>query len=626
MTAAPPRQPRRACDYAFGAQPIAPDRLRFRIWAPGVERMELELDGGPPMAMHPRGEGFHELICPGRAGMRYRYRLPDGRRVPDPASRMQDGDVHDASVVVDTRAFSWKHASWAGRPWTEAVLYEIHCGLAGGFAGVRARLRELAALGVTAVELMPVADFPGPRNWGYDGVLPYAPDRAYGTPEDLKHLVDEAHGLGLMVFLDVVYNHFGPDGNYLPAYAPDFFREDVHTPWGAAIDFRRPAVRRFFAENALYWLREYRFDGLRLDAVHAIGERDWLPEMARFVRERVPAGRQVHLVLENDDNEASLLSQGFDAQWNDDAHHVLHHILTGERQGYYAAYAGRPGRDLARALAEGFVYQGERPRGRDAPRGEPSAHLAPSSFVFFLQNHDQVGNRAFGERLASLCDADPDALRAAIALQLLTPHIPLLFMGEEYGARDPFLYFTSHGDAGLAKAVREGRRAEFAHFPAFADPLQRARIPDPNDPDTFERSRPSIGGKDGDAARWHAWYRELLALRRRVVAPCLDGARSAGAGVLGPLAVRAEWILAGGRRLAVYCNFSGQDLACPGLASPPWSLLFHSRRDPQSDDDLGKGRLPARCTAAAMAPGGRAGGAAAAGMASGAIACGKEET
>ena len=277
-------------------------------------------------------------------GARYRYRLADGLAVPDPASRAQGRDVHDPSLVVDPRAYRWRHPDWRGRKWPETVLYELHAGSLGGFAGVAARLPDLAGLGITAVELMPVNDFPGQRNWGYDGVLPFAPDAAYGAPDELKALVDAAHGLGLMIFLDVVYNHFGPDGNYLAAYAPGFFRTDIATPWGAAIDFRRPEVRRFFIENALYWLMEYRFDGLRFDAVHAIAAPDWLDEMAAEVRATVEPGRHVHLVLEHDGNVADHLRQGFDAQWNDDAHHVLHVLLTGEADGYYADYAERAGR------------------------------------------------------------------------------------------------------------------------------------------------------------------------------------------------------------------------------------------------------------------------------------------
>ena len=414
----------------FGATLIAPDRTRFRLWAPAQPTVAVEIEGQAPVAMTRSAEGWFESEARCGAGARYRYRLANGLAVPDPAARAQADDVHGPSLVVDPGAYRWQHPGWRGRPWHETVLYELHAGLLGGFAGVQAALPGLAALGVTAVELMPVNAFPGTRNWGYDGVLPFAPARSYGTPDELKALVDAAHGLGLMIFLDVVYNHFGPDGNYLAAYAPGFFRDDIATPWGGAIDFRRPEVRRFFTENALYWLLEYRFDGLRFDAVHAISEADWLDEMAAEVRATVEPGRHAHLVLEHEGNASEHLRRGFDAQWNDDAHHVLHVLLTGECDGYYADYASAPADRLARCLAQGFAYQGERSAYRGGkPRGSPSGDLAPTAFVLFLQNHDQIGNRPFGDRLTGC--VDPEALEAAIALQLLCPQVPLIFMGEE---------------------------------------------------------------------------------------------------------------------------------------------------------------------------------------------------
>ncbi|MGB3290600.1 MAG: malto-oligosyltrehalose trehalohydrolase [Burkholderiaceae bacterium] len=548
-------------DYSFGAVCVGDGLVRFRLWAPGAGQVCLEVDGQTARPMEAVAQGFHELSCACAPGTRYRYHIDASLRVPDPASRLQDGDIHDASIVSDTGSYTWRNNDWRGLPWEQTVLYEIHVGLAGGFRGVQERLADLSELGITAIELMPIADFPGPRNWGYDGVLPYAPDAAYGSPDDLRMLVDTAHGMGMQVFLDVVYNHFGPEGNYLPGYAPEFFREDRMTPWGPAIDFRRKQVRAFFAENALYWLREYRFDGLRLDAVHAISEPGWLPEMADFVRRGIDPERHVHLVLENDDNAAGLLEKGFDAQWNDDAHHVLHRILTGENQGYYSAYGVDGAGELARCLGEGFLYQGQPSAWRDGrPRGEPSAGLPPSSFVFFLQNHDQTGNRAFGERLTTLCAGQPDALRAAIALQLLTPHIPLIFMGEEYGSTTPFLYFTSFKDTKLAAAVREGRRNEFAAFPEFSDPHARDRIPDPNDEHAWEQSRvlPGLRGEGG--MRWREEYRALLAARREFVSPWLRGAKNLFAEAAGPLAVRAGWRLGNGSVLRIYCNLSPVDV------------------------------------------------------------------
>ncbi|WP_019143007.1 malto-oligosyltrehalose trehalohydrolase [Noviherbaspirillum massiliense] len=547
---------------SFGAQLVAPDRTRFRLWAPGSQQVFLEIEGAPAIEMTSLADGWFEIEAPCGAEARYRYRVSEALAVPDPASRAQDGDVHDASIVCDPAAYHWTHGTWLGRPWHETVLYELHVGALGGFAGVTKQLPALAELGITAVELMPVADFPGPRNWGYDGVLPYAPDAAYGTPDELKHLVDTAHGLGMMVFLDVVYNHFGPDGNYLGAYAPSFFRDDIHTPWGQAIDFRRRQVRDFFTENALYWLIEFQFDGLRFDAVHAISEKDWLVEMAERIRATIPAERHVHLVLENDENGARLLERAprrlFDAQWNDDMHHALHVLLTGEREGYYAGYINQAGEKLARGLTEGFIYQGEAPLyPGGTPRGEPSKHLPPTSFVLFLQNHDQIGNRAFGERLSTL--ADPDALRAASALLLLSPQIPLLFMGEEYGATQPFLYFTSHLSPELADAVRKGRREEFARFPAFSDPAVRERIPDPNAEQTFLDSIPRPD--DNTALPWRDWVKTLLDIRREQIVPRLDGAKALGPELLGRAAVKARWQMGDGKVLMIAINLGDAPVA-----------------------------------------------------------------
>lgn len=561
-----------AYPLSFGAQVLSPHKANFRIWAPSARAVELEINGA--VATHMRaGEDVSEpgwfsteFNC--TAGTRYRYRIhaADGNQIsiPDPASRAQDGDAHDASIVVDPSAYQWRSTGWMGRPWHETVLYELHVGALGGFEGVMKKLPELAALGITAVELMPVSDFPGARNWGYDGVLPFAPDAAYGTPEQLKQLVDAAHDLGMMVFLDVVYNHFGPDGNYLGSYAAPFFREDVHTLWGQAIDFRRHEVRKFFLENVLYWLMEYRFDGLRFDAVHAIGEQDWLEELAQRVRATTEPGRHVHLVLEHDDNAAHLLGtpadKKFDAQWNDDFHHVMHVLLTGENGGYYKDYSEHTAARLARSLSEGFVYQGDPSQHRDGGlRGEPSAHLPPTAFVNFLQNHDQIGNRAFGDRLTTL--ANPQALRAAHALLMLVPNIPMLFMGEEIGAKEPFYYFTSHIDPKLADAVREGRRQEFAKFPAFADSAVRARIPDPNAEQTFRDSIPnwtaSAANSDDDASlSWLNWTARLLAVRHAHIIPRLPGARALSAAAVGPAAVVARWKMGDGTTLVIALNLA----------------------------------------------------------------------
>ena len=572
-----------AYDLPFGATVLPDGQTRFRFWAPAQKSVSVAIEDGALLPMARSPDGWFEAFgrCP--PGTRYRYRLADGMLVPDPASRAQANDVHDPSVVIDPRSYAWRNTTWRGRPWTDTVLYELHVGAFGGFTGVIKELPRLAALGITAIELMPINDFPGRRNWGYDGVLPYAPDTSYGAPQELKKLIDAAHDQGLMIFLDVVYNHFGPDGNYLSLYAPQFFREDHHTPWGPAIDLRQPNVRRFFTENVLYWLMEYRFDGLRFDAVHAIEQQDWVDEMAATVRSTIEPGRHVHLVLEHH-NDTSHLERDCDAQWNDDGHNVLHVLLTGEHSGYYSDYVDRPAEKLARCLAEGFIYQGELSHYQGGPRGMPSAHLPPTEFVLFLQNHDQIGNRAFGERLTVL--AGTHALEAAIALLLLCPQIPLLFMGEETASRTPFLFFTDH-HAGLADAVREGRRNEFARFPSFADPTVRERIPDPNAERTFLASIPHDDGEYGSARE--ALYRQLLSLRRSTIVPRLTGARSLGARAVGVKAVVAYWRMGDGTTLTLASNLGTEAAA---IEPPRGSLLF------ASNDTAPVGVLPAHCTCA----------------------------
>jgi malto-oligosyltrehalose trehalohydrolase len=526
--------------------------------------------------------------------------------VPDPASRAQPDGVHGASTVIDPGAYSWRDATWRGRPWEETVLYELHVGAATGGRGYREvipLLDELAALGVTALELMPLSQGPGTRGWGYDGVYPFAPERSYGPPEALKRLVDEAHARGLMMFLDVVYNHFGPEGNYLASYASPFFTRRHETPWGAAIDFeglRSRPVRDFFIQNALYWLEEFRFDGLRLDAVHAIHDAsrpDVLDELADAVRRGPGAERHVHLVLENDANEARRLARDahgrpahYTAQWNDDLHHALHVSLTGESDGYYEDYADDPPARLGRALAEGFAWQGEpSPHRKGARRGEPSAALPPTAFVGFLQNHDQIGNRALGERLVAL--APPDALRAASAVLLLAPQIPLLFLGEEWGAPEPFPFFCDFGPE-LAAAVRDGRQREFAAFPAFRDPAALARLPDPGDPGTFraaqvDRSR----AKEPPHAEILAWHRRLLALRHRELVPRLAGAPGASGRQrrLGDGAVAVEWRLGDGSRLALAANLAAQPWRGAPIA-PAGRLLLETPDG--AARDAARGALP----------------------------------
>ncbi len=580
-------QSRPARNGRHGPVLLDDSRTRFRLWAPNARSVSLVIAGGDTLPMQHDDNGWYSLEAEAGAGTHYSFLIDDELTVPDPASRAQSADVHDASVLVDPNSYQWRNRDWRGRPWPETVLYELHVGALGGYAEVENRLQALADLGITAIELMPLAEFPGERNWGYDGVLLYAPEASYGTPDQLKHLIDTAHGLGLMVFIDVVYNHFGPDGNYLHRYAKHFFRHDQQTPWGDAIDFRRREVRDFFIDNALMWLMDYRFDGLRMDAVHAIPDRTFLTELADRVRAETEPGRHVHLVLENEDNRASLLSQGFTAQWNDDGHNVLHALLTDERQGYYADYHQDSTSKLVRFLGEGFVYQGHENR-RGESRGEPSGHLSPTAFVLFLQNHDQTGNRAFGDRLINLTDAD--ALKAATTVLLLSPMIPLLFMGEEWGAREPFLFFTSHHGE-LADAVREGRRGEFAEFSEFADEQTRERIPDPNAVDTFEASKPDFGKREHpEHAEWLSLYQRLLDIRHREIVPRLEGARFLGAQALAEAAVLARWQLGDGSELRLELNLGDVDLE----VAPPsaGARLLHASRD--TDAEFGMDMLPAR--------------------------------
>jgi maltooligosyltrehalose trehalohydrolase len=583
-------------DMPFGASLQPEGTTRFRLWAPGQDRVALAIERSEtPLAMEACGDGWFQLtIDDARAGTRYAYQLPDGLRVPDPASRLQAEDVHGPSVVVDPLSYQWRHPDWRGRPWHEVALYELHTGCfsdTGDFEGVQRKLDWLADLGITAIELMPVADFAGRWNWGYDGVLPFAPDRTYGTPDKLKALVDAAHERGLMMFLDVVYNHFGPDGNYLGQYAPQFFTDRHRTPWGAAIDFAQPPVREFFIHNALYWLNEYRFDGLRLDAVHAIlddSATHVLTELAQRVRAGCGPDRHVHLVLENDANQSHFLERSpelqYDAQWNDDFHHAGHVVLTRESEGYYADYQRDPLAALGRALAQGFVYQGESSVHRDGePRGEPTQDLPLPAFVAFLQNHDQVGNRAFGERLAQL--VRPELLKAAASILILSPQIPLLFMGEEWASARPFQFFCDFSGE-LAQAVRDGRRHEFAKFPAFAAPEVRDRIPDPNDAATFERSGLDWSEPVREPNAEHLELcRELLATRRAAIVPRLDQARvrDAGYDTTGGL-LRVSWRLADNVELTLVGNLRADSADAPIFAAGRMLYSTH----PHLADDAAK--------------------------------------
>ncbi len=587
--------------FGFGAECEA-SGVRFRLWAPSARTVDLVLEGStvPPIAMRPAGDGWFEVTTDAAdVGSLYRYQIDGGLAIPDPASRFQPRDAHGPSEVVNGGAFAWTDTAWRGRPWTDAVLYELHVGAfspEGTYAGAAALLPRLVALGVTAIELMPVADFPGRANWGYDGVLPFAPDSRYGRPEDLKALIMTAHGLGLMVLLDVVYNHFGPDGNYLGCYAPLFFTSRHHTPWGDAINFDGPGsahVRAYFEANVRYWLNEYHVDGLRFDAVHAIVDdspQSILTSIAQTVGRLRSAGRHIHLILENENNEARYLEQGgFTAQWNDDMHHVLHVLLTGETEGYYADYAQDTMRLLGRCLTEGFAYQGEVSPYRQGPRGEPSTALGAGAFVNFLQNHDQVGNRAFGERITAL--ATPEAVRAATAVLLLAPSPPLLFMGQEFGCSRPFLFFCDF-EADLGQAVTEGRRREFARFRQFADETRRAGIPDPNSEETFLSSR--LDWREAGSAvgvAWLAFHQDLLQARARHLAGRLaqGPVQSLGFELFGGRGIAAAWRFADGSLLHLRANLGPAPVnvghrVAKGAYSPAM-VLYASRQAPGAADE-----------------------------------------
>lgn len=534
---------KRKHEMPFGAQ-IRGDGVRFALWAPNARDVALELDGA--QETHPlnaRNGGWWELITSSaQAGTRYRYVIDGKLRVPDPASRFAPEGVHGPSEVIDPHAFSWTDADWKRRAWETTVLYELHVGTftsSGTYDGVAEHLDDLVELGVNALEIMPLSAAPGARNWGYDGVAPYAPNCCYGRPDALKNLVAQAHMRGLAVVLDVVYNHFGPEGNYLREYAAPFFTDREHTPWGEAIDYEgRREVREFVFHNAQYWLEEYGFDGLRLDAVQEIYDRS-RPDLLEEMAARLGKKTKPYLILETDDIRSDRLTY-CDAQWNEGVHHALHALVTGESDGYYAEYTERPAERLARALA-------------DSP---------PRGFVNFLQNHDQVGNRAFGERISML--AASNRVRVAVATFLLAPGIPMLFMGEEWAASSPFLYFCDFEPA-LAPSVRDGRRHEFADFAAFADANTRTRIPDPGDTKTFTRSIVHWDERDQTSHREVlALYRELLAVRAREIGPRLAGMKGGGRVILArERALSVQWMLGDGSEINLRANFDDDPSELP---------------------------------------------------------------
>ena len=494
--------------------------VRFRVWAPATERAEVVLEpSSQSFSMKKEDDYFTALLPNAKAGDRYRYRLDGGNTFPDPASRFQPEGVHGPSQVVDPNAYAWSDAGWQGVPQKELVFYELHVGTfspEGRYEGVRQKLSYLKELGITAIELMPLADFPGERGWGYDPAAFFAPAHAYGAPDELRRLVDEAHAQGLAVFLDVVYNHFGPDGAYLPAYSPFVFTDRHHTPWGQAVNLDgqgSEGVRRFFLENALHWLREYHFDGFRLDATFALiddSPKHFLVELSEIV-ERVPGWRRT-LVAEDPRNMRALLEPrssggyGLDAVWADDFHHQMRRRLAGDRHGYYQDFSGS-NEDLATTLNQGWFFSGQHSENEGGPRGTDPAGLPKEAFVLCIQNHDQIGNRPQGNRLSD--DASPAAFRAASAALLFAPELPLIFMGQEWGADTPFQYFTDHNEE-LGKLVSKGRKEEFKDFPGFG-----GEVPDPQDEASFNRSKLewdelNVSGH----AKTLQLYKDLLRTRR----------------------------------------------------------------------------------------------------------------
>jgi maltooligosyltrehalose trehalohydrolase len=571
----------------FGATLLADAGCCFRLWAPSSESVELELTQDRSRTLHKMRAlegGWHELAtAPAGADALYRFvvQAADGQRlaVPDPASRCNPEGVHGVSRVTNPLAYEWRSEKWRGRPWADALIYELHVGAftqEGTFKAAERRLSELAELGVNTLQLMPLSAFPGERNWGYDGVLQYAPAACYGSPDELKSFIDAAHGLGMMVLLDVVYNHFGPEGNYLHAYCPQFFNPAHQTPWGAAINYdgaESRTVREFFVQNALYWTGEYQLDGLRLDAVHAIRDNSdshLVREITHALRLQARAtGRHIHVVLENNANTASYLERNDSAeparataQWDDDIHHAMHVLTTREADGYYADYVSDPLKHLGRALAEGFAYQGEHSGFRSRARGEPSGHLPPCAFVSFLQNHDMVGNRAFGERIHRI--ADERLLTAAYVSLLLTPPVPMIFMGEEFAASTPFFYFCDFGQE-LADSVTRGRRREFERFAAFTDTNVYLRIPDPNAKSTFMSSKLLWEEREQGAhgARLRL-VRDLLSLRRRHLSPHLRYIARGGSFQIEAAALRVRWRLQDGSFWQLLVNFGTEAVATPG--------------------------------------------------------------
>ncbi|MFZ0735241.1 MAG: malto-oligosyltrehalose trehalohydrolase [Candidatus Sulfotelmatobacter sp.] len=564
----------------LGANRLPDGRWAFLVWAPKSASVSVRIrDTEELIPMQAVSCGYHHAALSLDPGTKYLYRLEDGRELPDPASRFQPDGVHGPSQLVDTESFQWTDQSWKGHALAGSIFYELHVGTytpEGTFDALIPRLDGLVELGVTTIELMPVAQFPGPRNWGYDGVYPFAPQNSYGGSQSLQRLVNAAHARGLSVALDVVYNHLGPEGNYLTAFGP-YFTDRYRTPWGQAINFDgeySDEVRRFFIENARYWLEEYHLDALRLDAVHGIFDfsaRHFLAELQSSVSElSARLGRPLHLIAESDLNDSRLLHDpahdgyGLDAQWSDDFHHSVHTLLTRENRGYYSDFGGIT--PLAETLRHGWFYRGQVSNYRKRRHGNSPEWLSSARFVVCCQNHDQVGNRAAGERLTALVGFE--ALKLAAGITLLSPFVPLLFMGEEYGESAPFQYFTSHGDPGLVEAVRRGRREEFAAFG------WQETVPDPQDKQTFLRSRPNpdLKSKEPHRTLYH-FYQELIRIRAELK---FGSATSRTVREVSESALLLSYE-SNGRRSAAVFNFSQfpSRLKIPELAGN-WKVMIHS--------------------------------------------------
>jgi maltooligosyltrehalose trehalohydrolase len=540
----------------WGPQWLDDNRVQFRLWAPEAEPLELVVNEAR-YPMNAVGDGWFEADVPGlQGGAMYRFRLPDGSEVIDPAAHFQPEGLKAPSQFVDHRRYSWQTEDWTCFPWEEAVVSEIHIGTftkEGTFAAAIERLPHLADTGINALEVLPIAHFPGARGWGYDGVLHYAPHSSYGSPDDVKAFVDVAHANGIAVYLDVVYNHFGPEENYLPHYAPGFFHTERETPWGVALDFTKEPVRRYFVDNALHWLEHYRFDGLRLDATHEIydaSEKHVLVEIVREVRARFP-DRRIHLIAEGQRHRWGMVGYRaglpllYDAGWNDHFHQALNVIVTGETGGYYADFAKEPEKGLALAM-EGRRPESRSPREMVPEADYAEAHWPPQAFMNFLQNHDQVGNRAFGDRLWTRID--PSMARILAALLLLSPQIPLLFMGDEYGETNPFMFFADYGGE-LGEAVRNGRRDEAANFGSIAPDDQETVLPDPLSTETFDASKLNWDLATSTQGQERlALHRQLIALRRKHIIPLLAAREPVSATVLeaenGRLAIDWQFVQA----------------------------------------------------------------------------------